>query len=96
MRFRGNEIVFWTNMETLDAWEALVTTQELDIRFSYHKPIGNQAARHERVKSLCRSLAKELCDITPESREQSCMLTNLDQVMFYASAAIARREQRDE
>lgn len=30
--------------------------------------------------------------LTPKSREQSTALTNLDQVVFWANAAIARNE----
>jgi hypothetical protein len=65
---------------------------ELDRRFSYHPPTGTQPERHQKVRAVLRAAAEALSEMTPECREQSLALTHLEQAMFYASAAIARRE----
>lgn len=65
---------------------------ELDIRFTYHAPVRDQAARYEGMRAAAKQLAEHIVTVTPESREQSLALTALDEVVFYANAAIARRE----
>lgn len=39
-----------------------------------------------------KELAYMICQNTPTSREQSLALTNLEQAIFWANAAIARNE----
>lgn len=66
--------------------------QELDIRFTYHKPSGNQPERYENIRKQGLDFAHAIVSQTPESREQSIALTKLDEVVMFANAAIARRE----
>lgn len=66
--------------------------EDIERRFTYHRPSGNQAERYERIKAECKSLGLELIEMCPESRELSNALTSLDEVMFWSNAAIARRE----
>lgn len=66
------------------------TPEELDKRFSYHKPDGDKADRHAKVRQSCLMLAQELCVLAPESRELSLAITSLEQAMLWANAAIAR------
>jgi hypothetical protein len=54
-------------------------SQDLENRFRYHPPVY--------------SLAKVLNDVLPEGREKSLAMTNLEQVMFWANASIARQPQ---
>jgi len=66
--------------------------------FSYHAPFGNQAARYVDLRQFAKSFAHYIAERTPPSREQSLALTNLEQAVFWANAAIARHEkehQRD-
>jgi hypothetical protein len=64
---------------------------DLRNRFSYHPattaPVGNA---HEKVRGLCLTLAFRLDDLLPEGREKSLAITNLEQTMMWANAAIAR------
>lgn len=63
-------------------------------RFSYHPPTGySQAQKYEDIRTACRGLAELICTFTPPSREQALAITNLEQTMFWANAAIARNEQ---
>ena len=67
------------------------STDELDNRFRYHPPIGNQTVIYEHIRKSCRELAKIIADNVPHSRESALALTHLEQVMFFANAAVARR-----
>lgn len=59
----------------------------------YH-PANTQERRdaHESVRDLCTQLALNLNDIVPEGREKSLVMTTLEEVMFWANAAIARQD----
>lgn len=60
-------------------------------RFSYHAP-GSQdrANAHDGVRRSCCSLAEYLNAELPEGREKSLAVTKLEEVMFWANAALAR------
>jgi hypothetical protein len=63
--------------------------------FVYHKPIEGlgQAERYETIRKLGLDMATTLLSLCPPSRELSVALTNLDQVVFWSNAAIARNEK---
>jgi hypothetical protein len=67
-------------------------TLELDQRFTYHAPKGNQTTRYEAIRADARDFAAHLNFACPESRELSLAITNLEQAVFWANAAIARNE----
>jgi hypothetical protein len=69
-----------------------MTPEELEARFTYHAPKGDQAQRYQRIRSDAAQFAALLDDLVPESREKSLALTNLEQAVMWANAAIARRE----
>jgi hypothetical protein len=69
-----------------------ISRKELDIRFTYHPPHGDQAERYETLRDSLHEIARWIVDNTPESREQSLALTACDEVVMWANAAIARRE----
>jgi len=61
--------------------------------FTYHKPFGNQAARYERLRDAGMALAHIIVDLCPESRERSLAITNVQQTIMWANAAIACNER---
>lgn len=63
--------------------------------FVFHPPIigSDQSERYERIREMGRLMAEELLTLCPPSRELSVALTNLDQVVFWANASIARNEK---
>jgi hypothetical protein len=65
---------------------------EIVNRFTYHKPIGNQPQRYERIRNKARELALLLRDACPDSRERSKALTDLQQCIMWANASIAINE----
>jgi hypothetical protein len=69
-----------------------ITEDELTRRFNYHPPnTSNKVERHEEARSICRDAANDLVILTgAPSREQSLMVTHLEEAMFWANAALAR------
>jgi hypothetical protein len=61
--------------------------------FTYHPPHGDQVERFTDLRSMARSMAQIIVSCTPVSREQSLALTNLEQALMWANAAIARNEK---
>ncbi len=66
----------------------------LDTRFTYHPPHGDQLARYEWIRQQFHNLAWQLIHQIPPGREQSLMLTNLEQAQFWANSGIARGEAK--
>jgi hypothetical protein len=66
--------------------------KDLEKRFTYHAPKGNQPARYNFLRDAAKSLAYVIKTATPPSREQSLALTHLEQAVMWANAGIARNE----
>ncbi len=62
----------------------------IDNDFSFHPATAAKEPKHDRIRRMCRSLAHELAIEVPEGREQSLMLTKLEEAMMWANAGIAR------
>ena len=65
---------------------------ELEKRFTYHPPKGNQGEKYELIRSKAHQLAFDLVNMCPDSRELSLAITHLEDAVMWANAAIARRE----
>jgi hypothetical protein len=68
-----------------------ISDQELATRFTYHAPTEDQRITYEVLRQGARDLARLIRDVTPSSREQSLAMTSLEETVFWANAAIARR-----
>lgn len=66
---------------------------DLDNRYSYHPPVGNQAERYGLIRVEVRKLAEFLQRTCPPSRELAIAMTKLDELSFFANASIARTEK---
>lgn len=64
--------------------------------FTHHAPFGTQVARYELIRAKARELAELVVELTPFSREQSVAVTNIQQAVMWANAAIAINEQPKE
>lgn len=69
------------------------TGYPIDVNFTYHRPFGDQQERYEALRAKAKELAILINTTTPSSREQSLALTNLEQAVMWANAAIARNER---
>jgi hypothetical protein len=65
---------------------------DLEKRFTYHPPKGDQPKRYEDIRNWAKSLAYFIKDSCPTSREQSLALTHVEEAVFWANAAIARND----
>jgi hypothetical protein len=68
------------------------TADQIQNNFTYHAPKGDQQERYEALRAEARELAHLINSSTPDSREKSLALTNLEQAVMWANAAIARNE----
>lgn len=68
------------------------TDEQLEKRYNYHAPKGDQTERYARIRGECLALAKVVRDLTPCSPEQTRALNAIDEAMMLANAAIARNE----
>jgi hypothetical protein len=70
-----------------------VTRQDLRNRFGFHsKSRDNNAGEHEVVRQGCYLLAEQLIEVVPDGRELALALTNLEQVMMWSNAGVARQD----
>lgn len=61
-------------------------------RFEFHPATTKTKQNaHECIRESCKGLAEFLDETVPDSREKSLAITKLEEVMFWANAAIARR-----
>lgn len=73
-----------------------MTSEERGLRtriendFTYHPPTEGQPQKYEQIRAKAKEFAEMLVDECPMGRELSTALTNLDQVVFWANASIAR------
>lgn len=71
--------------------QAALTEEELALRFSYHGPKEGQPELYEKIRSRHRSLAEFIVAVTPTSVEQNRAVACIEEAVFWANAAIARR-----
>lgn len=67
--------------------------QTRENNFTYHSPFGDQSVRYGDIRAMAHMLARELNCSCPPSRELSLAMTNLEQAVFWANAAIARNKR---
>jgi hypothetical protein len=65
---------------------------QIENNFSYHAPKPGQPLKYEEIRDEAKSLAYFIENLCPASREKSLAMTNLEQAVFWANAAIARNE----
>lgn len=66
--------------------------QKLRAAFTYHPPQEGQGPRYEEIRQRAHGVALMMTTLCPPSRELSLALTNLEQAVMWANAAIARNE----
>lgn len=68
-------------------------TQDIDRRFDHHPPKDKETIELHQTVRIEVKLAAELFDaVLPEGREKALALTKLEEALFWANAAIARKE----
>ena len=75
------------------------TPEELIIRFTLHAP-NDKPERYARSRDMAQirgdalSFSTLIVELTPAGREQALALTNLEQAVMWANAAIARAPEK--
>jgi len=65
---------------------------ELDLRFTHHAPKGDQPQKYEALRAKAKEFAALVLELAPDSRERSLAITKIEEAVFWANAATARRE----
>lgn len=73
----------------------MIDPQNLLNRFTYHAPREGQPEQYQMIRNIGLSLATYLNENCPDSRELSLAITHLEEVVFWANAAIARHQIKD-
>jgi hypothetical protein len=66
--------------------------KEIESRFTYHPPKGDQPARYVAIRESAKDLAHTIIRCCPPSRERATALTELTLVTMLANSAIAINE----
>lgn len=69
-----------------------MSRDSIENNFVYHAPKADQLVRYESLRKMGKAMAIMIEDMCPESRERSLAITNLEQSVMWANAAIARNE----
>ncbi|MFE2997990.1 hypothetical protein ACFXG4_23635 [Nocardia sp. NPDC059246] len=70
---------------------------DIDNRFDFHAATTEEKRmEHTSVRTACKTLAVKLDQDLPAGREKSLAITKLEEAMFWANAAIARNNERQQ
>lgn len=67
-----------------------MNNEEIENRFTYHKPTEEKAEKYPKIRDKAKELAKLISELVPSGREQALALTKLEEVVMWANAGIAR------
>jgi len=67
-------------------------TDQIKTAFTHHPPKGDQPERYIKLRDAAKEFAFLIDECVPDSREKSVAMTNLEQVVMWANAGIARNE----
>ena len=84
---RGREFIMAADKIKYD-----MELSDLERRYTYHPPKGNQELRYADIRANAALLAALLTEHCPESDERKRALDKLDECVMLANASIARNE----
>lgn len=74
-----------------------MSAADIEHRFAFHAATtAEKRAEHGSVREACKALAHFIDEHVPDGREKALAVTNLEQTMFWANAAIARQTEEAE
>ena len=74
---------------TAERWRYAVDVEK---RFTYHPPKGDQVDRYQQIRDGAKAFAFLLAETCPDSRELTRAVNKLEEAVMLANAAIARNE----
>lgn len=70
----------------------MATPQEIENWFSYHRPIGDQPERYERIRAKAKEFAELIVASTPACADQTAALRKLRECVMAVNLTIACNE----
>lgn len=67
-----------------------MSNPQIENNFKYHAPKPGQSEIYEQIREKAKELADLIDEKCPKSREASLAMTNLEQAVMWANAAVAR------
>lgn len=64
--------------------------EDIEKRFTYHKPTENKASKYETIRDQAKELAYLIEELVPNGREKALALTKIEEAVMWANAGIAR------
>lgn len=71
----------------------MITPEEIENRFTYHKPNDLQAQLYKGLRDTAKEFAIAVSSNTPTCRESALALTKIEEAVFWANASIARNSR---
>lgn len=68
----------------------MIDPKDLENRFTYHSSTAEQTQKYELIRSIAHSYSTVLNEMVPDGREKALALTKLEELVFWANAAVAR------
>lgn len=65
---------------------------EIDRNFTYHAPTEESVRKLQDIRNLAKQFAFLINDLTPDSREKSLAISNLEQAVMWANAGVVRNQ----
>lgn len=73
-----------------------MSSYPIENNFTYHPPTAEQIELYKLIRDTAKVFAILVAKTCPESRERSLALTNIEQSVMWANAAIARNSGASE
>ncbi len=65
-------------------------SEQIENNFIHYTPTPEKLEGFQAIRTYAKDLAETINELCPDSREKSLAITNLEEAMFWANAAIAR------
>lgn len=68
----------------------MISSQDIDNRFTYHPPSEERAVKHIQIREHGKALVELLNEVVPDGREKSLAITKIEEAIMWANAGLAR------
>lgn len=79
--------------DAFDEFKERAEREEMDRRFTYHPPTGEQKELYSAIRHIARDMAMCIRDLCPDCHEKQVAIDALDVATMMANAAIARHPE---
>ena len=66
-----------------------MTPEQITELFTYHRPVGDQPERYEKINAKAQELALLVNELCPESAEKTKAIRKIQSARMWANASIA-------